>query len=121
MDIWIPVIVAIITASVAYFGSVHKNKIGLNALRIKNESDIEKLEKEQTALLNKIETEHKNEMDKMTSQFEKALKLQENETVNNITRDFFPEKTLNKMGEKILNSENVQELIMKSILNEMDI
>lgn len=109
MDIWVPVIVAIVTGSIAYFGSVHTNKNALNALRIKNESD-----------LNKLEKEHKNEMDKMASEFERALKIQENEIVNDITRNFFPEKTLNKMGDKILNDQGVQDMILSSVLSEMN-
>lgn len=119
MDIWIPVIVAIVTGSIAYFGSVHKSKSGLNALKLKNESDIDKLEKEQTADLKRIETEHKNEMDKISSEFDRALKLQENETINDITKDFFPEKVLNDMGEKLLSSEAIQEILTKSFFDEM--
>lgn len=88
MEIWIPVLVAIITSLGAFIGSVYKSKKDLKVAKEQNEKDL-KIVKEQNEKdlrimkeqneneLSRLREEHKNEIERMEKEFEKQGNLYE--------------------------------------------
>lgn len=102
MEIWIPVIVALISSIISYFASVSKGKSELKAVEIKNKSDIDRLERENDAALEKIKQEHKNEIEKMTLEMEKQAKLYEsNAQTDMLTKIIGNDKVADKFADVI--------------------
>lgn len=70
MEIWIPVIVAIVGSLFSYFGAVSKSKNDLKNLKEQHALDLEKSDKQHRLDLERLEKEQKHEMEKMRSEAE---------------------------------------------------
>jgi len=102
MEVWIPVIVALVSSTISYFASVSKGKNELRAVEIKNKSAIERLEKENDAKLNRIEQEHQNEIEKIALEMEKQAELYDSNAQTDFLTQFMGnEKIANKLADAL--------------------
>ena len=109
MDIWIPVIVAIISGLTSYILSVRntKNKISL-------------LEKENEAKMTSMEKEYQHKIDLMTKEIELQGQREQDAGVNKLSQDFM-EKQLDKgMGNLEAQFNEYMEREMKKAFGEIN-
>lgn len=71
MDIWIPVVVAIVGSLFSYFGAIAKSKSDLKSLKEQHALDLEKSDRQHRLDLEKLEKEQKHELEKMRSEAER--------------------------------------------------
>lgn len=107
MEIWIPVLVAIITSGGAFIGSVYKSKKDLKVAKEQNEKDL-KIVKEQNEKdlrivkeqneneLSRLKEEHKNEIERMDKEFERQANLYEKNTQTDAVAGLMDDPELKK-------------------------
>ena len=93
LDIWIPVIVAIVASFSSYIAAVGKGKSELSKLEAKHEKELEKLEKE-----------HRYNLEKMEAEIAGQAKLYEEAKQTDLAGNFM---------EKLLENPEINEMIMK--------
>jgi len=70
MDIWIPVLVAVVTGLLSYFASSMKSNKDVQKLKIDNDAQLQRLREQHQAELQKIEVEHTASLERMRTEFE---------------------------------------------------
>ncbi|WP_303965930.1 hypothetical protein [Sporosarcina ureae] len=93
MDIWIPVIVAILTSFSSYIAAVRKGKGELRKLEARHEKDLEKIEKE-----------HRYNLEKMEAEIAGQAKLYEETKQTDLAGNFI---------EKLLDKPEISNMIMQ--------
>lgn len=105
MEIWIPVVVALITSVISYFASISKSKNELKIAQVKHNSELERLERENKAALDQLQEQHKNEIEKMTLEIEKQAMLYESNSQVDVVKQFMGNKKISGKMEDLLLKE----------------
>lgn len=99
MEIWIPVIVAIVTSLFSFFGAIYKGKSELNKLKA-----LHKVE------LDKIREKHQKDLEKLSAEVDNQARLYEKTKQTDIIGDVF---------NGLINNPKGNEFILKMISEEM--
>jgi|GEM_PF-5351041 len=73
MDIWIPVLVAVVTGLLSYLASSMKSNKDVQKVIIDNEAQMQRLREQHQAELARIEVEHTANLEKMRTEFEMKI------------------------------------------------
>ncbi|MDL2323651.1 hypothetical protein LJC61_00680 [Ruminococcaceae bacterium OttesenSCG-928-A16] len=74
MDIWIPVLAALVTGLISFIASTMKSSKELDKVKIENESKLEQLKQQHLDEMDKLEKEHLAAIKKMETEVELKLK-----------------------------------------------
>lgn len=105
MEIWIPVIIAIVSSLFSYFGSIYQSRgeikrnkeqysAELEAIRVKNQADLERLERE-----------HKYELEKLQQQIDAEAKLYEQKAQTDALASFMKSPMVTELLVGAVNKE----------------
>lgn len=113
MEIWIPVIVALVSSFLTYLTA-----------RTQNKKDLQVLEKERKADLEKLNLQHKHEMEKMQIELEKADKEHGRELEKmreEVNSQFNMNENEAMMGfvTEMMNSPQVGDAMMKQVMKDV--
>lgn len=70
MEMWIPVLVAVITGLLSYFASSAKSRKDIQQVKIENDALLQRMREQHHADLEKIEKEHNITLEKTRAEFE---------------------------------------------------
>ncbi|WP_010530562.1 hypothetical protein [Lentibacillus jeotgali] len=91
MEIWIPVIVALISSVTSYFLATYKGKTELRNLKKQQEANLKKMEEQRKADLEKMEKQHAQEIERIKTEIQSKSELYENQAqtgaIKNIMED----------------------------------
>ena len=73
MDIWIPVLVAIVTGLLSFIASTVKSNHDMQKVKLENEAQMQRMKEQHQDDLEKIEKEHVVALEKMKTEFELKL------------------------------------------------
>jgi len=88
MDIWIPVLVALVTSALSFMASTMKSSKNLQAVKLENESKLEQIKQQHRDDLEKQEKENQAAIKKMETEVELKLKEYSGTKGTDITYDF---------------------------------
>lgn len=108
MEIWIPVIVAVVSSVFTYFAAVRKGKSDLKALKMQHESDMEAFREKHKLDIERLEREQKHELDKIASSVSSEAKLYEEKVQTDFAADvmkkMFGEGSLDDLLNQVINN-----------------
>lgn len=89
MEIWIPVVVAVVSAIFSYLAAVGKGRSDLKALKIQHESDLEAVREKHRLDIERLEREQKHELERISSQVTNEAKLYETKAQTDLVAEIF--------------------------------
>lgn len=73
MDIWIPVLVAVVTGLLSFIASTIKSNHDVQKVKLENDAQMQRMKEQHKDDLEKIEKEHMVALEKMKTEFELKL------------------------------------------------
>lgn len=104
MDIWIPVIVAIVGSVASFFGAIATSKSDLKKVKHQHELDLESLKEKHLLDMQALEKQQEHELRKINTELESQGKLYEQNKQTDMIAGFMQNPSM---------QETIQQMIMQ--------
>lgn len=105
MELWIPVVVALVTSLGAFLGAVATSKNDVKKLKHKHELDLEALKEKHLLDMQTLERQQKHELDKMSTEIDSQAKLYEKNKQTDMISDLMGNPAMASVLQKMVMQE----------------